>query len=217
MCQKISITPRPKKSGKKETPGINATDLNKQIRICLNKKNNEVKLNLEVIENNGVFYFSGGEKNKIGGFDFAILNHENNLANLRNLCYGELRYHGAEKRWNKFLKNNPELEPIANQIKTNTSEGTNFINRQSTKIEPLIVGEIQFGNWAFAYRDFFKVLKADVQNNIDCLIYIVPTGSLKTMLSDGLVHFEETVKIIENFSKVISVPVWVIGLDIEVI
>src|SRR5690606_7777783 len=103
LCQKISIAPRPKKSGKKEIPGINATDLNKQIRICLNKKNNEVKLNLEVNENNGVFYFSGGEKNAIGGFDFAILNHENNLANLRNLCYGELRYHDAEKRWNKFL------------------------------------------------------------------------------------------------------------------
>ena len=77
----------------------------------------------------------------------------------------------------------------------------------------MIVGEIQFGNWALAYRDFFKVLKADVQNSVDCLIYIVPTGNLESMLSDGIVTFDKSKKIIDDFAKVISVPVWLIGVD----
>ena len=80
---------------------------------------------------------------------------------------------------------------------------------------PLIVGEIQFGNWALAYRDFFKVLKADVKNSVDWLIYIVPTGNLEKMLSDGIVTFDKTKKIMEEFSKVISVPVWLIGIDVD--
>ena len=80
---------------------------------------------------------------------------------------------------------------------------------------PLIVGEIQFGNWALAYRDFFKVLKANVQNSVDCLIYVVPTGNLESMLSDGIVTFDKTKIILEDFAKVISVPVWIIELDID--
>ena len=80
---------------------------------------------------------------------------------------------------------------------------------------PLIVGEIQFGNLALAYRDFFKVLKANVQNSVDCLIYVVPTGNLESMLSDGIVTFDKTKIILEDFAKVISVSVWIIGLDID--
>ena len=60
---------------------------------------------------------------------------------------------------------------------------------------PLILGEIQFGNWALAYRDFFKILKANVQTSVDCLIYICPTGDLENMLSDGIVTFNKTKKI----------------------
>lgn len=80
---------------------------------------------------------------------------------------------------------------------------------------PLIVGEIQFGNWALAYRDFFKVLKANVQNSIDCLVYVVPTGNLEAMLSEGIVTYDKSVKILNEFSKVVSVPVWVIGIDLK--
>ena len=82
--------------------------------------------------------------------------------------------------------------------------------------EPLILGEIQFGNWALAYRDLFKILKANVQTSVDCLIYIVSTGELELMLSDGIVTFDKTKKIIEEFNKVVSVPIWLIGIDVKV-
>ena len=62
---------------------------------------------------------------------------------------------------------------------------------------------------------FFKVLKANVQNSIDCLVYIVPTGKLKKSLSDGIVTFDKTLRIIQEFEKIITVPVWLVGIDIK--
>lgn len=210
----IAITPRVKKTKQVESEGIKADYLNVELRKLLKNNNSEVDIKFEVVEDNGVFYFAS-EKSSIGGFDFAILNNETNLLALRNLCFGELQYFDAEIRWNKFLAKNPELKEISESILQSDLKGQNVKSNKSEISNPLVVGEIQFGNWALAYRDFFKVLKADVQNNIDCLIYIVPCDNLEKLLSDGIVTFDKTVKIIEEFSKVINVPVWIIGLDIE--
>jgi hypothetical protein len=214
----ISIEPRIKKAkgGTIESKAIKADDLNKKIRQHLKSKNEELTIHLEVLEESGVFYFATGEKNAIGGFDFAILNDESNLISLRNLCFGELQYYDGQKRWGKFITKNENIKDLANEILSREKLGKNIVKSKSSKQAPLIVGEIQFGNWALAYRDFFKVLKADVLNNIDCLIYIVPTGNLEKLLSDGIVTFDKTVKIIEDFSKVINVPVWLIGIDVDI-
>lgn len=193
--------------------GVKADDLNKEIRELLqNNLQNEIKL--EVNEDKGVFYFSS-TKSSIGGFDFAILNHTKNITSLRNLCFGELRYHEGEQKWKSFLKKNKDLALIAKDLEHIDKMGSDIDYTKSDLDTPLIVGEIQFGNWALVYRDFFKVLKANVQNSIDCLVYIVPTGQLELMLSASIVTYDKTVKILNEFSKVISVPVWVIGIDIK--
>ncbi|OYD44640.1 hypothetical protein CHU00_15715 [Sphingobacterium cellulitidis] len=214
----ISIEPRIKKSkgGTIESIAIKADDLNKKIRQHLKSYEENLTIHLEVLEENGVFYFATGEKNAIGGFDFAILNNESNLISLRNLCFGDLQYHDGQNRWDKFIAKNQNIKDLAEEILHREGLGKNITKLKSSKNDPLIVGEIQFGNWALAYRDFFKVLKADVLNNIDCLIYIVPTGNLEKLLSDGIVTFDKTVKIIESFSKVINVPVWLIGIDVDI-
>lgn len=211
----VDIDPRIKKKKQEEFIAIGATKLNIEIRKLLqNIQNLEIKF--EVYEENGVFYFSS-EKSAIGGFDFAILNHHKNLLALRNLCFGSLQYADGEVRWSKFLEKNKDLQDIANSLKNIELKGQNIDNdMESNEAIPLIVGEIQFGNWALAYRDFFKVLKADVQNSVDCLIYIVPTGNLESMLSGGIVTFDKTKKIIDDFAKVISVPVWLIGVDADI-
>lgn len=217
LTSEIEIKPRIKDTRGIHSRGIEASTLNKEIRKLLKLiPNSEFKF--EVNEEKGVFYFSS-EKSTIGGFDFAILNHHKNLNALRNLCFGELHYHDGDFRWDSFLKKNPELLEISASLQRIEKRGID-INYESLQIEnftPLIVGEIQFGNWALAYRDFFKVLKANVQNSVDCLIYVVPTGMLETMLSDGIVTFEKTKRILQDFEKVISVPVWVVGLDIETV
>lgn len=212
LSDEIRVSPRFKKTQGFESRAIEAKELNIVIRELL-QKIKDVEIKFEVYEENGVFYFSS-EKSSIGGFDFAILNHYNNILALRNLCFGNLQYADGENRWEKFLKKNPDLFEIANNLKKIEEKGINISKSNSETPIPLIVGEIQFGNWALAYRDFFKVLKADVQNSVDCLIYIVPTGNLEKMLSDGIVTFDKTKKIMEEFSKVISVPVWLIGIDV---
>jgi len=218
LDKEIKIKPRIKKIkiSKKihENPGIEAKHLNIVIRnLLINIPENEIKF--EVYEENGVFYFSS-EKSAIGGFDFAILNHYNNILALRNLCFGQLQYSDGAARWDKFLRKNKDLSEIAANLRRAEDVGKNiYFDEENRQRTPLIVGEIQFGNWALAYRDFFKVLKANVQNSVDCLIYIVPTGNLEKMLSDGIVTFDKTKKILDEFSKVISVPVWLIGLDVE--
>jgi hypothetical protein len=208
----IAITPRIKDTKKNYSKAIEAKSLNEELRLIL-RQNATQNLKFEVIEDRGVFYFSSS-KNSIGGFDFAYINHKKNLISLWNLCFGEVRYHDGLKRWNKFIEKNPELLQFAPNDQSD-DHGKDFQYQTTQNDPPLFVGEIQFGNWALAYRDFFKVLKANVQNNIDCLIYIVPTGNLENLLSDGIVTYDNTVKILEEFAKVISVPVWVIGLDIN--
>jgi hypothetical protein len=212
LSKSISITPRIKRTKNIESAAIKAEDLNIEIRNLL-KKDATNDLKFEVVEDRGVFYFSS-EKSSIGGFDFAYINHEKNLYALRNLCFGEVQYHDKLSRWNNFLEKNKDLINLLPKI--NADEIGKDINYNKKDSDPpLFVGEIQFGNWALVYRDFFKVLKANVQNSVDCLIYIVPTGNLESMLSDGIVTYDKTVKILEEFAKVISVPVWVIGININ--
>lgn len=212
FTSEIPVQPRVKSKKGKESDAIKADDFNKQLRILLKKKNQDIRF--EVNEEMGVFYFSSG-KNAIGGFDFGFINHKKNLLKLRNLCFGELQYHDGLKRWNKFLDKNPELKNLSESVLSEENIGKNLTYEPHNMDIPLIIGEIQFGNWALAYRDFFKVLKANVQNSIDCLVYVVPTGKLEAMLSDGIVTYDKSVKILEEFSKVISVPIWLVGIDLE--
>jgi hypothetical protein len=213
LSNEIKVKACIRKKGNIDCEGIQAKELNIEIRELL-KSIPSNQLKFEVYEENGVFYFSE-EKSSIGGFDFAILNHYNNILALRNLCFGSLQYADGENRWEHFLMKNPELVEISETLKNIEEKGKNIEKNIQENLTPLIVGEIQFGNWALAYRDFFKVLKADVQNSVDCLIYIVPTGNLESLLSSAIVTFDNTKKIIEEFSKVISVPVWLIGIDVE--
>ena len=46
--------------------------------------------------------------------------------------------------------------------------------------------------------------------------FFSPTGDLENMLSDGIVTFNKTKNILQEFQKVISVPVWLIGIDIKI-
>lgn len=213
LSKEINIKPMIRKKGKLETFGIEATELNTQIRMLLAESFKNIKLEVNQID--GVYYFSSDEnKKQIAGFDFALLNSKNNLIKLRNLCFGELKYSDGKKRWDKFLKVNTDLIPFSKEILRTDMFGENISLLNSDT--PLILGEIQFGNWGLVYRDFFKVLKANVQTSVDCLVYIVCHGQLEKMLSDGIVTFDKTVKLLKEFSKVVNVPIWVIGLDMKV-
>ena len=115
LSKEILINTMIRKKGKLETFGIEAGNLNSQIRMLLTENFNNIKL--EVNEINGVYYFSSTkDKKQIAGFDFALLNSKNNLIKLRNLCFGELKYSDGKKRWDKFLNVNTNLIPFSKEI-----------------------------------------------------------------------------------------------------
>lgn len=192
-----------------QTSGITATSLNKEIRGLL-KTINDIEFEINQVD--GVYFVSG----QTNGFDFGLIDTEYNLINFRNLCFGKRHLDEGIKEWKKFLSkpNNLQYKQAAQNL--NIIQANNIgIDFPVQKKNPIILGEIQFGNWALAYRDFFKVLKANVLTNVDVLIYIVPDGKLQSLLSDGIVTFGGTKDIINEFAKVITVPIWLIGIDIE--
>lgn len=192
---------------KKQSEGIKAESLNKEIRRLLAAVTD---IEFEVDQNDGIYYKS----EKIIGFDFAVIDKKYNLYNLRNRCFGRKRIHIGEKVWTDYLHKHPEYQSVASEFDLPCEQ---LIDRDLpvNRTSPVVVGEIQFGNWALAYRDFFKVLKANVLTDVDLLIYIVADGTLAEKLSDGIVTFKNSKEIISEFEKVITVPTWLIGIDIE--
>lgn len=208
LTDTINIKPIIRTKASKKCIGIEANSLNEEIRRLLSIGFEE--MNFEVQEEKGVYYFTTSEKKQVAGFDFALINNYENLKNLRELCFGELSYKDGNLRWDRFLYRNPKLQKIASEL-----ESKNPVQIDGYRL-PLVLGEIQFGNWALAYRDLFKTLKANVQTSVDCLIYIVPAGQLEILLSDGIVTFNKMREILIEFSKVVNVPVWLLGLDIKI-
>ena len=209
--QEININSRIKKNKNQVSPGIEAGALNKEIRrlICLKEESI-----FEKEKNKNLFYPLVG---KIAGFDFALINNIKNLISIRNLYLGEEKIDVLGKKWYKDLGGNLEFIKLAKIYDLDEFfEGENqLLANDDLNDKPLIVGDIQFGNWALVYKDFFKLFKTDVLNSIDCLIYIVPTNNLFNYLSDGIVNFTETKKILKEFDKAIPIPVWLIGLDVD--
>jgi hypothetical protein len=81
---------------------------------------------------------------------------------------------------------------------------------------PTVLGEIQFGNWALAYRDVGRILAvrqkfADAP--ITLFIIIVATGCLADFISEGTVNFSQSKRTLERVGPDLPVPTWVVGID----
>lgn len=203
----INIKPILRKKSTKYYKGIDITELNKSLRYLLSK---DPQILFEVYNKDGVFYTS----NSKSGFDFAYLDRTYNLVQLWNLCFGRRCLYDGQNHWNKTIKDN-------NFIKVE-SEGFNFssfeIGKDAKFIKShlTILGELQFGNWGLAYRDLFKLLQADANSGVDLFVYVTAHNNLLSYASDNIVSYEDTIKILNEFSNLIKIPIWVIGLDIEI-
>ena len=203
----IPITAISRTLKEKKYKGINVTDLNKELRTCLKKDTN---LLFELYNDDGIFYKSKSSN----GFDFACINAEYNTKNLWNLCFGKKSLHNGQEHWNKSLSKNTFISNVTKNIDFNSF--TKGIDILSTKKSLTILGELQFGNWALAYRDLFKLLNADFNSGVDLFIYVTAHNNLLSYSSDKIVCYDDFIKILKEFSNLIKVPVWVIGLDITI-
>lgn len=198
-----------KSKGSKYYKGINIDNFNKSLRVNLNYNSS---LLFEIYNEDGVFYTSNSKK----GFDFASIDTTFNLINLWNLCFGRRPLYAGQSHWNKSLENNDFIK-IASE-----SEGfdlKSFKKGNDIKIiksSLTILGELQFGNWGLAYRDLFKLLHADANSGVDLFVYVTAHNDLLSYASDNVVSYEKTKRILNEFSNLIKVPIWVIGLDINI-
>lgn len=191
----------------KKYRGIEIDFFNSELRKRLNSNDS---LLFEVYNREGIFYTSNGKK----GFDFAQLDYRYNLLQLWNQCFGKRGLYKGEELWESALKQNPFLKEAADEIDFNGFERGKDV--EVKKEVMTILGELQFGNWGLIYRDLFKLLDADANSGVDLFVYITAHQNLLSYASDQVVNYDETVKVLNEFSHLIKVPVWLIGLDIEV-
>lgn len=212
VSSNINITPIIRKKTTKYYKGIDITELNKSLRYLLSK---DSQILFEVYNNDGVFYTS----NSKSGFDFAYLDRTYNLIQLWNLCFGRRSLYDGKNHWCKSLNDNDfiksEYESSNNEhFKFESFEIGKDIKFPKSKLT--ILGELQFGNWGLAYRDLFKLLQADASSGVDLFVYVTAHNNLLSYASDNIVSYQDTIKILNEFSNLIKVPIWVIGLDIQV-
>ncbi len=191
----------------KKYRGIEIDFFNSELRKRLNSNDS---LLFEVYNREGVFYTSNGKK----GFDFAQLDYRYNLLQLWNQCFGKRGLYKGEELWESALKQNPFLKEAADEIDFNAFERGKDV--EVKKEVMTILGELQFGNWGLIYRDLFKLLDADANSGVDLFVYITAHHNLLSYASDQIVNYDDTARVLNEFSHLIKVPVWLIGLDIEV-
>ncbi len=81
---------------------------------------------------------------------------------------------------------------------------------------PTVLGEIQFGNWALAYRDVGRILAVGQKFSdapITLFVIIVATGCLAEFISKGTVNFAQSRRALEQVGQDLPVPTWLIGID----
>lgn len=193
--------------------GIEPKHLNLHFRSAL--KGADKQWTFETTIEDDVFYdHDVHEGAVIGGFDISRYDVEQNLVRLRNLCFGRRPLKNGKSHWENTLAARPHWAAAARRVDwTKYPIGEDHERPSSI---PLVLGEIQFGNWAMAYRDYLKVLAAHRFREIDLFTYIVPTGALQSMLSDGIVTFDNAARFLKSVASAVNVPVVMWGLDIEV-
>ncbi len=166
----------------------------------------------EAVIRDGVIRDNASNDAQIRGFDFAMYDVRHNLASLWSLCFGRRGVVHGESVWQIYLASNPGQRGLADRIE---AEGRAGEDLESSRGAPTILGEVQFGNWALAYRDMMKLLAADAEIDVDLFVYVVADASLAGLISAGTVNFDGSVQILRDFRSVVKVPTVVVGLDVQ--
>ncbi|QFT87679.1 Restriction endonuclease BglII [Bacillus sp. THAF10] len=204
--QILNSEPKKNKSFKRR---VEAKPLNFGIRKRF--KNSPLKFKYEVTFEEGVFY----DSLKTAGFDFGHIDNQYNLVNFRNLCFGRRALHNGSELWKTELGKRPLWKQISNKMNLKNEPVGIGIDVDFKKQTPTILGEIQFGNWGLVYRDILKVIQIERDEEVDLFIYVTATGVLADAISDGTVNFKKSKDVFEEYKNVLSMPIWLIGIDIK--
>lgn len=118
-----------------------------------------------------------------------------------------------------FEENNWELEPLATPNDNKDSLRSDFrkvFKKEVTKDDKdsfTLQIEVEMGNIASSYRNYFKFQLSYSYKLTDIAILILPCDSLSKRIDSGVASFEKTVREIPSADLSITVPILVIGLD----
>lgn len=85
-----------------------------------------------------------------------------------------------------------------------------FIFCNDRKITPQI--EVEFGNVASSYRNYFKFQLSFSYGTADIGVLIVPSSNLANRIDTGVANFEKAIREIPQAKLSVTVPILVIGL-----
>ena len=192
---------------KNKTEDINASILNKQLRAKISVIKG-VHQETHVLNN-------GFSHKAIKGFDFSLYDEMYNLIQIRNYYIGE---HGCIDGEHKLEKAYRDFGATSKCWKEKISEIKGIVGEDysiSSKKSLTLVGELQFGNWALGYYDLLRLINATETVPIDYYIYVAATGKLEKCLSDGIVTYNKMLGIVKENQRIVKVPMWLIGIDID--
>lgn len=86
-----------------------------------------------------------------------------------------------------------------------------FVN-ENTEYALTVQIEVEFGNVASSYRNYFKFQLSYSNSLTDICVLIVPSQALSTRIDSGVSNFEKTKREIPSAKLSITVPTLVIGL-----
>ena len=72
---------------------------------------------------------------------------------------------------------------------------------------------LQTGNMGRFYADLLKLQYLYKKGNINSAIYVLPTKRIATIMGSNVANFERFVKELTLFSDIVTIPIFVIGLD----
>lgn len=189
----------------REYLGVNAKSLNRALRKSFSRTG---KWRYEATVRDGFISDSPGVEARVEGFDIARYDERANLAAVWSACFGRRPLRNGADLW--AVASSGVGQELAEDVARRGTEGQDLV---LDRMKPTILGEIQFGNWALAYRDVMKLLAATTEVEVDLFVYVVADGSLADMISSGTVNYEKFCAILRDFSSVVNVPTWVIGFD----
>ncbi len=118
-----------------------------------------------------------------------------------------------------FEKNDWELEPLVTPSNASDSLRGDFrksfkkqISKDNNENITLQV-EVEMGNIASSYRNYFKFQLSYSYKLTDFAILILPCDTLSKRIDSGVASYEKTVREIPSADLSITVPILVIGLD----
>lgn len=194
------------RSLRKKGDGLTAGSLNEALKRSLRESG---EWSFEATVREGVILDSASPATKREGFDVARYDYRANAARMWTHCFGSRALARGGDIWEQFKRRRPDQHEVLAEVESLGSEGEDLALESRVVT---ILGDIQFGNWGLGYRDILRLIDADDQIRVELYVYVTGEDSLNRYLSDSIVTFRQTVDLLQQFPRLVRVPVWVIGL-----